>query len=119
MNEISSEKISKFAELLNEAECVWLGSGAGLSASADPRFNYMDEEAFAKSFPSMLQYGFKRKMDLMGFGIVPPDLQWGYYLPHAKEVRFTPKKDIKYPVYSYLWDIIRKTDRQTITTFLV
>ena len=36
----------------------------------------------------MLQYGVRRKLDMMGVWDLPQELTWGYYLPHVKETRF-------------------------------
>ncbi len=97
------EEISQFATLLAEAECVLLGSGAGLTADAGPLFNFADTESFAKNYPSLLQYGFKRKIELMGSGVFKLELQWGYYAQNVQEVRYT---DPDFPIYNQLLDII-------------
>jgi NAD-dependent SIR2 family protein deacetylase len=112
---IPEKSIKQVANLLKKAEKVWIGAGAGLSAAADPRYNYGDREHFAKHYRALLQYGFKKKLDLMGFGIVELDLQWGYYLKHVREVRFLEDPPV-YPVYARLLDLVKTKDYFVITT---
>ena len=107
-----NNKIEQLAFWLEEVEAVLIGAGAGLSAEAG--FDYTDEDAFARSYPGLLQYGFRKKVDLMGFGHLPEELQWGYYLANVKEVRFCEPPQ---PIYEKLFEIVReKRDYFVITT---
>jgi len=64
------------AEVLQSAEAVFIGAGAGLSAAAG--LDYTDEQAFAERFPGMLQYGVRCQYQLMGYPFSDEALQWGY-----------------------------------------
>jgi NAD-dependent SIR2 family protein deacetylase len=87
---MSSEPYTRRLEMatkyLNDAEALWIGAGAGLSAAAG--FDFTDKAAFARDYPGMLQYGFTSKLDMMANFSVPRELLWGYYLQHVKEIRF-------------------------------
>ena len=68
--------IKRAADVLFDAEVILIGAGAGLSAAAG--LDYTDEVAFAERFPGMLQYGFRRQYDLMGYPFQDEALKWGY-----------------------------------------
>ncbi len=109
------DDIDRFAVLLDDAKKVWIGAGAGLSAAADPRYDYMDEGYFARHYPALLQYGLTRKVDLMGYGRFKLELQWGYYLKNVLEVRFSDDPP-KNPVHERLLDLVKEKDYFVITT---
>ncbi|KAI9007591.1 putative ganglioside induced differentiation associated protein [Hyaloraphidium curvatum] len=73
--------IAKAVAILREADAVVIAAGAGLSAAAG--LDYTSTSVFRKHFPGMLQYGFRRFYDFIGFTDWPEDggrLQWGYFL---------------------------------------
>ncbi len=109
------DDIDRFATFLDGAKKVWIGAGAGLSAAADPRYDYMDEEYFARHYPALLQYGLARKVDLIGYGRFKLELQWGYYLKNVLEVRFSEEPP-KNPVHERLLDLVKQKDYFVITT---
>lgn len=82
----SREQIQRAVSYFEQAEAIWIGAGAGLSVAAGVDFS--DEKSFARDYPGMLQYGVRRKLDMMGVWDLPQELTWGYYLPHVKETRF-------------------------------
>ncbi|MEJ2154923.1 MAG: hypothetical protein P8X96_06285 [Desulfobacteraceae bacterium] len=106
------EKIHRFSRMLNRADCILIGAGSGLSVDAG--LDYFDKALFAKRYPAMLQYGYTISAQLMVFSTSAPELYWGYYLAHAKNMRFgEPYKT----VYSRLLDIVgAQQDYFVITT---
>lgn len=95
------EKIDRFVQMLDRADCILIGAGSGLSVDAG--LDYFDKELFARKYPAMLQYGYTMSAQLMVFSASSPELYWGYYLAHGKNMRFCePNKT----VYSRLLDII-------------
>jgi NAD-dependent SIR2 family protein deacetylase len=107
----ASRQLDQVARALKDAEAVFIGAGAGLSAAAGVDFT--DERAFATHFPGLLRHGFKRKLDLMGLVGLPMELQWGYYLPHSREVRFGP---VSPGVYSQLLTLARGVGEYFVST---
>ncbi len=111
MNAEVLEQVERVAGWLREADAVLIGAGAGLSAAAG--YDYTDRAAFARNYPGMLQYGFRSKMDLMGRGDLPEELLWGYYLPHAREVRFSPGTN---PLYGQLRELVEGVGEYFVST---
>jgi NAD-dependent SIR2 family protein deacetylase len=101
MNRTVSQSLDQAARWLDDAAAVLVGAGAGLSVAAGVDFT--SEASFARDFPGMLHYGFRRKLDLMGLVGLPMELQWGYYLPHVREVRFG---EVRPGVYSKLLALV-------------
>jgi len=105
------EKIEKVMELLKNAECVLIGAGAGLSVDAGN--DYMDKESFARNYPELVKLGFQFKAQLMGYEVLPPDLEWSYLARHINEARFqSPPQQ----VYKRLFDLVKDKDYFVITS---
>lgn len=111
MKNIFNKKVDRFARMLNRAECVLIGAGSGLSIDAG--IDYFSKEAFAQKYPAMLQYGYTMNAQLMGFGILPPSLFWGYYLAHGYNMRFDPSPQ---EIYTRLLDLVSSKEYFVITT---
>ena len=106
-----SDKIKKLKTALEEADCVVIGAGAGLSTSAG--FTYSGER-FDKYFSDFGEkYGFK---DMYSGGFYPyptPEEMWAYW---SRYIYINRYMDIPKPVYEELLKLIKDKDYFVITT---
>ena len=106
-----SDKIKKLKTSLEEADCVVIGAGAGLSTSAG--FTYSGER-FDKYFSDFGEkYGFK---DMYSGGFYPyptPEEMWAYW---SRYIYINRYMDIPKPVYEELLELIKDKDSFVITT---
>ena len=106
-----SDKIKKLKSALEEADCVVIGAGAGLSTSAG--FTYSGER-FDKYFSDFGEkYGFK---DMYSGGFYPyptPEEMWAYW---SRYIYINRYMDIPKPVYEELLELIKDKDYYVITT---
>jgi NAD-dependent SIR2 family protein deacetylase len=93
---LEHNKFKEAARLLTEADCVFIGAGAGLSAAAG--VNYGDEKVFAKLFAPLLKKGFRRQYELIGFNQWTEEEKWAYWATHVNYVRY------EYPVSTVYTD---------------
>lgn len=83
---LDQETLTSILELLNQAEAILIGAGAGLSAAAG--INYLDQDKFAQIFPGWVKKGFTAQYELMGYPYWTQLEQWGYYKAHLEYVYF-------------------------------
>lgn len=108
--QVSQCSVEQVAEVLQQADAILIGAGAGLSAAAG--LDYTDEAQFAERFPGMLQYGARCQYQLMGYPFPDEALKWGYlsvgldHVYHAGET----------PVYQALRQIVGERDYFVITS---
>ena len=106
-----SDKIRKLKAALEEADCVVIGAGAGLSTSAG--FTYSGER-FDKYFSDFGEkYGFK---DMYSGGFYPyptPEEMWAYW---SRYIYINRYMDIPKPVYEELLGLVKDKDYFVITT---
>ena len=106
-----SDKIKKLKSVLEEADCVLIGAGAGLSTSAG--FTYSGER-FDKYFSDFGEkYGFK---DMYSGGFYPyptPEEMWAYW---SRYIYINRYMDIPKPVYEELLELVKDKDYFVITT---
>lgn len=106
-----SDKIRKLKNALEEADCVLIGAGAGLSTSAG--FTYSGER-FDKYFSDFGEkYGFK---DMYSGGFYPyptPEEMWAYW---SRYIYINRYMDIPKPVYEELLELVKDKDYFVITT---
>lgn len=106
-----SDKIKRLKELLSTSDAVVIGAGAGLSTSAG--FTYSGER-FNKYFSDFARkYGFS---DMYSGGFYPYKTSeefWAYWSRYIFINRYT---DPPKPVYSALYDMIKKQNYFVITT---
>ncbi len=106
-----SDKIRKLRSALEEADCVLIGAGAGLSTSAG--FTYSGER-FDKYFSDFSEkYGFK---DMYSGGFYPyptPEEMWAYW---SRYIYINRYMDIPKPVYEELFELVKDKDYFVITT---
>lgn len=108
---ISNEEITKFHEILDSAECVVVGAGAGLSASAG--FSYSGGR-FRKYFSDFeAKYHF-HDMYSGGFADFPSlEENWAYW---SRFIYINRYLDAPLPVYEKLLELVRAKDYFVITT---
>ena len=108
---ISNEEITKFHEILDSAECVVVGAGAGLSASAG--FSYSGGR-FRKYFSDFeAKYHF-HDMYSGGFADFPSlEENWAYW---SRFIYINRYLDAPLPVYEKLLERVRAKDYFVITT---
>jgi NAD-dependent SIR2 family protein deacetylase len=102
--------VKQAADILDRADAVLIGAGAGMSAAAG--LDYTDEKAFAERFPGMLQYGARYQYQLMGYPFPDEALKWGYLsvsLDHVYQAQPTP-------VYQQLRRLIGDRDYFVMTS---
>lgn len=107
----SSDKIKKAAELLQEADAVIIGAGAGLSTSAG--FTYAGER-FEEYFPDFIRkYGFE---DMYTGGFYPfstLEEHWAYWSRYIYINRYL---DCENGTYKRLFEIVKDKDYFVLTT---
>ena len=108
---ISNEEITKLHEILDSAECVVIGAGAGLSASAG--FSYSGER-FKKYFSDFeAKYHF-HDMYSGGFAdFCSLEENWAYW---SRFIYINRYLDAPLPVYEKLLELVRGKDYFVITT---
>lgn len=106
-----SELIRRLKSAIDNADCVIIGAGAGLSTSAG--FEYSGER-FKKYFADFEEkYGFH---DMYSGGFYPyktPEEHWAYWSRYIYVNRYT---DAPKPVYKDLLDLVKGKDYFVITT---
>lgn len=106
-----TEKIQKFYQLLQEADTVLIGAGAGLSAAAG--FTYTDER-FHRYFSDFAsKYHFK---DMYTGGFYPYDTLNEYWAYFSRYIYINRYMNPIYPVYRQLYTLIQEKDYFVITT---
>lgn len=109
--ETYQREISRMREMLEEADHIVIGAGAGLSTSAG--FVY-DGERFEKYFSDFRKkYGFH---DMYSGGFYPYDTQeehWAYWSRYVWLNRYTPAPK---PVYEELFALVKDRDYFVLTT---
>lgn len=95
-------KIQQCADVIEEAEAVLIGAGAGLSAAAG--INYTDKKIFVELFPAWVKKGFTMQYELMGYTGWSQAEQWGYFTVHLGYVYFGQQKNRLYHTLKGLID---------------
>ncbi|MDO4277043.1 MAG: Sir2 silent information regulator family NAD-dependent deacetylase [Eubacteriales bacterium] len=108
---IYSEHLKKLSKILEEADAIVIGAGAGLSTSAG--FVY-DGERFQQYFSDFEQrYGFH---DMYSGGFYPyatPEEYWSYW---SRYIYINRYMDAPKPVYDQLFQLVKNKDYFVITT---
>ena len=106
-----SQKLARLQMALREADAVFIGAGAGLSASAG--FTYVGER-FTRYFADFeKKYGFH---DMYSGGFYPypsPEEYWAYWSRYILINRYQPAPE---PVYETLLQLVAGRDYFVITT---
>ncbi|MFI3206211.1 MAG: Sir2 family NAD-dependent protein deacetylase [Clostridia bacterium] len=106
-----SDKIEKFVELINNADAIVIGAGAGLSTSAG--LDYAGER-FKKFFPDFIEkYGLS---DMYSSAFYPFETQeefWAYFSRHIYHNRYESEVN---SCYSDLLELVKNKEYFVITT---
>jgi len=73
---INPSQIRQLNELIQDADAILVGAGAGMSIPAG--IDLDDREAFCKAYPAMVKYGFEYGYQLLGYPYSDDKLRWGY-----------------------------------------
>lgn len=111
MKESFSERIDKLRSLLDEAECVLIGGGSGLSSAAGLTYS---GQRFTENFGDFIKkYGMS---DMYSAGFYPFKTQeekWAYWSRHILLNRLLPPA---LPLYQRLFELVKDKDYFVITT---
>lgn len=106
-----SDKIARLKKVLEEADSVLIGAGAGLSTSAG--FTYGGER-FEKYFSDFIEkYGFR---DMYSGGFYPFESLEEYWAYWSRYVMVNRYMDAPKPVYQMLFDLVKEKDYFVLTT---
>eukprot|EP01080_Neovahlkampfia_damariscottae_P001871 gene1871-1012_t len=108
---MNKEKYEKTAKLIQDADCILIGAGAGMSV--DIGINYNDRVDFAKRYPGMVKLGYKCNYHTIGAKDWSEEVKWGYLSSHADHMRFQLNKN---DMYSSLYDLVKHKEHFVITS---
>ena len=99
------EQIEQAATLLNGAEIILIGAGAGVSTAAGLVYG---GERFTSNFGEFIEkYGPMYMTDMYTAGFYPfptQEAKWGYWSKHSMINRFLPPA---MPLYRQLYEIVK------------
>jgi NAD-dependent SIR2 family protein deacetylase len=103
--------IDKIANSVKESECILIGGGAGLSASAG--IDYTDTATFRRLFPKWAERGYRMQYEFIGFEDWTDEEKWAYWATHVNYVfyEFPPSS-----IYQKLHAIVKEKDFYVITS---
>ncbi len=108
------EQIKKTAELLDKAEAILIGAGAGLSAAAGLTYG---GKRFTDNFGEFIEkYGSAYMTDMYSAGFYPfptEEAKWGYWSKHAYLNRIAPDAC---PLYRKLYELVSEKPYFVLTT---
>lgn len=111
MKESFSERIDKLRSLLDDAECVLIGGGSGLSSAAGLTYS---GQRFTENFGDFIKkYGMS---DMYSAGFYPFKTQeekWAYWSRHILLNRLLPPA---LPLYRRLFELVKDKDYFVVTT---
>lgn len=108
------KQIEKAAALIEEAEIILIGAGAGASAAAGLTYS---GERFTGNFGEFIEkYGSAYMTDMYAAGFYPfptQEAKWGYWSKHSMINRFLPPA---LPLYEQLYEVVKEKDYFVLTT---
>lgn len=108
------KQIQKASALLEEAETILIGAGAGASAAAGLTYS---GERFTSHFGEFIEkYGSQYMTDMYTAGFYPfptQEAKWGYWSKHSLINRFVPPV---MPLYRRLYEIVKDKNYFVLTT---
>ena len=111
MKENFSDRINNLRALLDEAECVLIGGGSGLSSAAELTYS---GQRFTQNFGDFIRrYGLT---DMYSAGFYPfrtQEEKWAYWSRHILLNRWLPPA---LPIYQRLFELVKDKDYFVITT---
>lgn len=108
------EQIVHAAALIQEAEVILIGAGAGASTAAGLTYS---GKRFTDNFSEFIEkYGSTYMTDMYAAGFYPfpsQEAKWGYWSKHSMLNRFLPPA---LPLYRQLYDTVKKKEYFILTT---
>lgn len=108
------EQIKRAAALVEDAEMVLVGAGAGISTAAGLTYG---GSRFTENFREFIdKYGSRYMTDMYAAGFYPfpsQEAKWGYWSKHSMLNRVVPPA---LPLYKTLYDMIKEKDYFVLTT---
>lgn len=108
---ISNEEITKFHEILDSAECVVVGAGAGLSASAGFSYSGGRFKKYFSDFKAKYHFHDMYSGGFADFGSLEEN--WAYW---SRYIYINRYMNAPVPVYEKLFELVRGKDYFVITT---
>jgi NAD-dependent SIR2 family protein deacetylase len=114
------DNIEKAKNIINEAEKVVIGLGAGMSASGG--LNYTDKELFNKWYPEYAKMGFSTIWELVSkywvttikdLSLEDAKLYWGFWARHTYHIRYEAEAT---KPYMLLKELLKNKEKYLITT---
>lgn len=110
-----TKDIAKIGSLIESADRIVIGAGAGLSASAG--LDYSDEKIFSDLYPFFWKKGYTSIGDAIAhhWTLTEENAQWfwGFWAHHITNVYYRPGQ---LETYRYLYEIIKDKDYFIVTT---
>lgn len=104
-------RINKAKTLLNDAECVLIGGGAGLSAAAGLTYS---GQRFTDNFAEYIQkYGITDMYTSSFYPFKTQEEKWAYWSRHILVNRYLPPA---LPLYKTLFELVKDKDYFVLTT---
>lgn len=108
------EQIQKAVKMLQKADAILIGAGAGLSTAAGLVYS---GKRFTDNFQEYIdKYGSRYMSDMYSSGFYPfkkEEEKWGYWAKHAYINRIEPEG---LPVYKQLYELVKNKSRFVLTT---
>ena len=103
--------LNDIKKLIEQADCILIGAGAGLSTSAG--INYAGEE-FKKEFaPFIKKYGFTDLYTASFYEFETDEEKWAYF---AKHIKFADTGRKATPLYKNIYELVKNKSYFVITT---
>lgn len=108
------EQVKRVSALIEEAEFLLIGAGAGLSTAAGLTYG---GKRFTDNFSEFIEkYGSMYMTDMYTAGFYPfptEEAKWGYWSKHSMLNRFLPPAQ---PLYKQLFELVKEKDHFVLTT---
>lgn len=108
------EQVKRACALIEEADFILIGAGAGASAAAGLAYS---GKRFTDNFGEFIEkYGSMHMTDMYAAGFYPfptQEAKWGYWSKHSMINRFLPPA---MPLYSQLCEMVKDKDYFVLTT---
>lgn len=104
-------KIQEAKKIIEEADKVVIGAGAGLSAAAGLTYSGSRFQVFFKDY--IARYGMQDMYSAAFYPFEALEERWGYWAKHIYHNRYQPDG---LPLYRDLFDLVKDKDYFVITT---
>lgn len=112
VTQLTADVVEQVAELIEGADHVLIGAGAGMSVDAG--FDYTSEAQFVRRYPRLAERGPRCRYHVFGYPWPSDAVQWGHIARHLEELRFSPPPN---PApYHQLRALTQDKDRFVITS---